>query len=61
MTTFAKAPNESLFSTQLVITLVMNFWDAYSAKVIKYCLIPFLVYFASTVYYFSRNMIDDKF
>ena len=39
----------------------MNFWDEYSAKVIKYCMIPFIIYFGSTVFFFSNEMIDDKF
>ena len=29
----ARAPHESLFSTELVITLIDNFWEAYSSKI----------------------------
>ena len=39
----------------------MNFWGNYSAKVIKFCLIPFIIYFCSTVLYFSNEMIDEDF
>ena len=39
----------------------MNFWDEYYIAVVRYCLIPFLIYFCSTVYYFSINLIDVEF
>ena len=59
--TFTKAQSETLFSTNLVITLVMNFWSKYYATVVKFCLIPFLIYFTSTVVYFSHYMLDSNF
>ena len=59
--TLARAPNDSLFGTDLVITLVLQFWDRYSSKVKRYILLPFLIYFMSTIYYFSKNLIDPEF
>jgi hypothetical protein len=39
----------------------MNFWDDYSAYVKKYVLVPFLIYFCSTITYFSVDLIDKDF
>ena len=57
---FADA-SDSLFATELVKTLVMNFWDEYSRIVIRWVLVPFSIYFTSTVLYFSNNIIDEEF
>ena len=56
----ARAPHESLFSTELVITLVENFWDEYSSKIKTLCLIPFMIYFAACAFYFSYYLNDDQ-
>ena len=61
VSTFANAPSDSLFSTDLVTTLVSKFWDEYFNKVVWRCLIPFLIYFLSTSYYFSVNIINKEF
>lgn len=53
--------NDSLFATELVKTLVMNFWDDYSKMVIKFVLVPFIIYFCSTVMYFSTDLINEDF
>ena len=44
VTALAKAPHESLFSSELVVTLVESFWHQYSSYVIKYAFIPFVAY-----------------
>jgi hypothetical protein len=53
--------DDSLFATELVKTLVMNFWDEYSKSVKRYVLLPFTIYFCSTVDYFSKFLIDRRF
>ena len=50
----ASAPNESLFSTDLIKTLVDHFWDRYYHVVIVKCFLPFLVYFACVLGYISN-------
>ena len=57
--TLAKAKSESFFSTELVITLTENFWSEYKHTIIKYCLGPFIVYFFSTMIYFSYFLFLD--
>ena len=47
------APHESLFSTDLVITLVELFWEDYSTNVITLAFLPFIVYLFATLKYFS--------
>ena len=44
VTALANAPHESLFSTELVITLVDSFWSEYSARVIFAAFLPFISY-----------------
>ena len=61
VSTLAKAPNDQLFDTKLVKILVMNFWGEYEKKVIQYCLIPFCIYFISTVVYFSNIVVDPDY
>jgi len=39
----------------------MSFWGSYSRKVKLFVLIPFLIYFCSTVYYLSYYLIDEDF
>ena len=50
----ANAPHESLFSTELVITLVDHFWNRYYRYIFTYCFIPFLIYFILTIVYLSK-------
>ena len=55
----AAAPHESLFSTELVITLAEHFWARYFRAVVLRCFLPFIVYFGSTLAYatqFSTNV-----
>ena len=53
MKALAFAPHESLFSTDLVVTLVDSFWDDFSNTLIYFAFLPFLVYLMITVKYFS--------
>ena len=39
----------------------MNFWDEYSWEVKKYVLVPFIIYFCSTITYFSVDLINEDF
>ena len=55
----ARAPHESLFSTDLVVTLVESFWTEYSTRVISLAFIPFMVYLLVTVRYFATYMNDE--
>ena len=55
----ANAPHESLFSTDLVITLVDSFWYEYYETLFYVAFLPFLAYFATTVKYFAHYTNDD--
>ncbi len=48
------APHESLFSTDLIETLVDHFWDRYYKAVILKCFLPFIAYFVCTLWYISN-------
>lgn len=50
----ANAPHESLFSTDLIITLVEHFWDYFYKRIFLMCFIPYIIYFCSTIYYVSN-------
>jgi len=49
----ASAPHESLFSTELIITLVEHFWDYFYKRIFFLCFCPYVVYFCTTIYYVS--------
>ena len=49
----AGAPQESLFSTELVTTLISTFWDRYYKTIFIWCFLPFCVYLISTVTYIT--------
>ena len=55
----AAAPHESLFSTELVITLAEHFWARYFRKVVISCFLPFIIYFGSTIAYATRFSTQD--
>ena len=55
----ADAPHESLFSTDLVITLVDSFWAAFSNTLIYFAFLPFLVYLSTTVKYFATYINEE--
>lgn len=57
--TLANTPDESLFSSELVITLVENFWEEYYYSIVWLVLIPFVIYFLTTMVYFSTYLIDE--
>ena len=48
------APHESLFSTELCITLVEHFWDYYFKRVFFAGFVPYLLYFGCTIFYVSK-------
>ena len=56
----AKAPHESLFSTDLITTLVDNFWGKYSTSIIVFCLGPFMLYSIACAIYFTGHVSDAK-
>ena len=56
VTALAKAPHETLFSTDLVITLVDSFWDRYRSAMLWRCFFPFISYFFTTILYFIFHL-----
>ena len=56
ITILAEAPDQSLFSTTLVETLIKHFYDIYYKSVIVLVLIPYLVYFIAAQAFFTRNL-----
>lgn len=54
----SEAPNESLFSTELVISLSTLFDKFYYGKIWWYCFLPYAVYFSATVIYLSNYAVD---
>lgn len=54
----ANAPHESLFATELVITLVEHFWSRYYRAIFVRCFIPFVVYFVISIFYLSTYTVD---
>ena len=54
----AKAP-ESVLNTELVKTLVENFYNKYFYWIFGICYIPFVIYFLSASYFFSA-LIDQQ-
>lgn len=56
----AKAPNSALTS-QLVKTLVDYFYEKNLKKVKLFCFVPFVIYFASAIFFFSYPMINEEF
>ena len=59
VTALANAPHESLFSTELVITLVDSFWSEYSTRVIMAAFLPFINYLSVVESYFI-NFISKE-
>lgn len=55
----AAAPHESLFSTELVITLAEHFWARYFRAVVLRCFIPFIIYFGATLAYATEFSIKE--
>jgi len=49
----AAAPHHSLFSTELVITLVQFFWDYYYYRIFFACFLPYIAYFMATIFYIT--------
>jgi len=47
----ANAPHLSLFSTDLVVTLVEFFWDYYYKRIFFLCFVPYVLYFIATLVY----------
>lgn len=54
----AMAPNETLFDTELVITLIKHFWNFYYNRIFYACFLPYIVYFISTIYYISTYAVE---
>ena len=51
--TLSKSPHESVFSTDLVITLVQKFQNRYYWQIFYHCFIPYVVYFVTTAFFFT--------
>ena len=49
----ATTQNEMLFSTKQVTTIVDLLWDRYQGVIFKKIFIPYLIYFASALIYFT--------
>ena len=56
----AKAP-DSAKTTQLVKTLIDYFYDKNLMKVKLLCFVPYVIYFASAIFFFSYPMINEEF
>jgi len=54
----ASAPHESLFSTELVITLIDHFWDYYFKRVFFAGFVPYIIYFICTIIYISNWAVE---
>jgi len=54
----ANAPNESLFSTELIVTLVEHFWNYYYNRVLLAGFFPYLLYFIATIFYSTMYAVD---
>ncbi len=54
----SQAPNESLFSTDLIITLVDHFWDRYYNAIFFRCFVPYCFYFVGSLYYVSNYTVE---
>ena len=59
ITILAEAPDQSLFSTTLVETLIHHFYDEYYKAVIGLVFIPYIVYFIGAQVFFTRNLDAD--
>ena len=55
----ADAPHESLFSTDLVITLVDQFWANFSKTIIQFGFLPFVLYLIVTLKYFASYISEE--
>ena len=54
----SKAPHESLFSTDLIHTLVDHFWKRYFSTVIFRCFLPFFLYQSCMLVYISYYAVQ---
>ena len=54
----ANAPHESLFSTDLVITLTNLMWSRYFTAIFVRCFIPFCIYFLTAIWYLSNYAVE---
>ena len=54
----SRAPHESLFSTDLIKTLVDHFWKRYYRAVIFYGFLPFMAYMITTLIYVSYYTVE---
>ena len=48
------APHESLFSTELCVTLIEHFWGYYFKRVFFAGFVPYFIYFTCTIFYVSK-------
>ena len=55
----ADAPHDSLFGTDLVITLVDSFWADYARRILYFAFLPFLIYLFTTVKYFATYINEE--
>ena len=55
----ASAPNESLFGTDLIVTLVEHFWDYYYKRIFIMGFVPYIVYFVCTIIYASTFAVAE--
>lgn len=54
----SESPFDSLFSTELVITLTEHIWSRYYKSVFRYCFLPFCVYFIVTQVFLSTYTLS---
>ena len=53
----SKAPHESVFSTDLIKTLVDHFWARYYRAVVNFGFLPFMIYMILTLIYVSNYTV----
>ena len=54
----SESPFDSLFSTELVITLTEHIWSRYYVSVLKKCFLPFCIYFISTQVFLTKYVME---
>ena len=57
--TLANMKDKSVFTTELINTVVEVLWDQYVWTIVILCLIPWLLYFVFAMIYFSKYLLED--
>ena len=52
-----RAPHDSLFSTELIITLVEHFWDAFFKVIMLRAFLPYCFFFSAVLIYMTQYAV----